>query len=193
MRKLLLALALLGAKACPCTCLGEGEFYIGGFAGANFLQNITYHEIKTKFKAGFAGGVSLGYAFQNNFRLEGEFAYRRNVLKHLLIHNENVKFDRLRVSFETYAAMANLFYDIDLCLNWMPYVGFGLGYGWNKAQVSDHVFHFSDASDGFAFQGILGAAYRFCRDIYMGLEYRYFQARSDVKSHAAVLSVRYGF
>jgi len=176
----------------------DGNFYVGGFAGANFMEQDS--------KVGFAGGLSLGYEFENHIRLEAEFAYRRNKVHVGSLDNDdgiNISWHGKGITWNTYSAMANVLYDIDLGCNWTPYLGFGLGYAWNKVNIdcSKANKHFIDPGTeihnydkgAFAFQGIAGVAYNFTEKTSVGLEYRYFQSQSMIKDHSVAISLRQKF
>jgi len=190
MKKQILALftamsALVGglqASDCPGA-------YVGGFAGANFLQ----HDAK---KVGFGGGVALGYEFENHIRLEGEFAYRRNK-----VLSESVDDVDVSVALNTYSTMANVLYDIDLGCRFTPYVGAGIGYAWNTVSVDASHKHGSVGfhagnKGGFAYQGIAGVAYNLTEKTSIGLEYRYFQNNNSAfknHNHTVAVSLRQSF
>lgn len=194
---------LQGSDGCYNGCgfggfgCGEGNFYVGGFAGVNFLQSINKHHVDAKFKTGFAGGVSLGYEWQNNIRVEGEFAYRRNVLRSISFHDDDLDLHGTHLTVQTYTAMGNLLYDFDLCSDWTPYVGFGLGYAWNKVSISNHHHHhdfnWSRKNGGFAYQAIVGIGYKVFCETDIGLEYRYLGSKNDIRDHAIAISLRRGF
>jgi OmpA-OmpF porin, OOP family len=180
-----MVLPLIGVQGSEWDCNDCGDFYVGGFAGANFIQD-------GDAKAGFTGGVSLGYKFDCNLRLEGEFSYRRNSFKTFLLDDDDLKHN-LNTHVQTYAAMANLLYDFDTGTAWTPYIGGGVGYAWNKFGASIDQFSGSMNVNGFAFQGIAGIAYEICEKTSVGLEYRYFQTKASIKDHSVVLALRRSF
>lgn len=184
------ASTFMGAHLQGSECSDDGV-YVGGFAGVNFLQDMNKKVDHAKFKPGFAGGLSLGYKFENNIRVEGEFAFRRNVLRSF--NGQNLATHSVKMAVETYSVMGNVLYDFDLCSDWTPYIGFGLGYAQNKAKVDHKNFDLSFKDDGFAYQGIAGVSYKICNKTNVGLEYRYFASKSEIKDHALALSLRRSF
>lgn len=186
-----------------CSCW-DGNFYVGGFGGANWLNFDRTHGIKPKMKVGGAGALSLGYKFNNGLRLEGEVAYRRNSIhgKDWLkkAHYADAK---LSGSSYSWAYMANILYDFDCfseCLtNVVPYVGVGVGY----ANVHTHVkarngyegdsISIKGEKKGVAGQAIAGVGYRLTDSTTLGVEYRYFVAREHVRDHSVGLSLRQAF
>lgn len=144
-------------------------FYIGAVSGVNF-RNPDYHK---KVYPGFLVGAYSGYKFYNNLRLEGELAFRRNEIK---------RTNRLHKGYDsTLSCMANLIYDFNLCSKWTPFLGMGLGYAYNDLKVGlpispsflgGQVTYFRRSHD-FAYQGIVGIAYRITSKIDLDLQYRY--------------------
>lgn len=186
---LALASTLMGAGLQGSECCDEG-FYVGGFAGVNFLQNLEKHGVEAKFKTGFAGGIAGGYKFRNNVRVEGEFAYRRNTLKSISFDGENDDLHGVKVTAETYAVMGNVYYDFDMGCGWTPYLGAGAGWAQNRVKASSHDVEISGKDSGFAYQGIAGVSYRICPKTDLGLEYRYFASKNDLRDHAVAFTAK---
>ena len=71
----------------------DNRFYATGVAGISFLgsEDITYRDSmintteEADFDASFTGGGTLGYYFNDNWRVEGEIMYRRNDLKDITV------------------------------------------------------------------------------------------------------------
>ncbi len=124
--------------------------------GANGLQLRT--------NGGFAGLGSIGYGFGNGWRLEAEGSARLNKLGHL---NGTAFPTSSSGSLNTYALMANAFYDLDVRSPWIyPYIGGGIGAAWNtasslQASSSNPLFGFnsSNSAAGFAVQAIAGVSF----------------------------------
>lgn len=182
---------------CDRSCWG-GRFYVGAFGGANWLNfHHHIHDFKPKIQVGYAAALSLGYKFNNGFRVEGEVAYRRNRTK-----DEKVAdYYKLSSSAYSWSYMTNFLYDFD-CVscylpNIIPYVGLGVGYthiGAHASVRSDDA-HFSEkaTSDGLAGQAIGGVNYRLTNDTSLGLEYRYFVGREHARDHSLGLALRQSF
>lgn len=171
----------------------NGSIYLGGFAGVNILQNIDQSHVDIKFKPGFAGGVALGYKFVNNVRIEAELSFRRNVLKSISVEDENLEFHGAKVSAETYAVMANLFYDIPTCYCVTPYFGVGAGWAKHRLSVNTRSIDISGSNDDLALQSIAGVSYKICPRTDLGLEYRYFASKRDIRDHTIALSLKHYF
>lgn len=192
---LALASTVMGAGLQGSECCDEG-FYVGGFAGVNFLQNIEKHGVDAKFKTGFAGGIAGGYKFRNNVRGEAEFAYRRNTLKSISFDDESLDLHGSKLTAETYSVMGNVYYDFDMncwgCMSYgfTPYIGVGAGWAQNKIKASSHDIEISGKDSGFAYQGIAGVSYRICHKTDLGLEYRYFASKHDFRDHTVAITAK---
>lgn len=188
----------------PCVgqCNQSGNFYVGGFGGANWMNCNRIHGVKLNTKVGFTGGLSLGYAFDNGFRVEGEVSYRRNQLKdihfkYVTLSSSDVS--KLNCSFHSWSYMANFLYDFHnvscYCPNIVPYLGIGVGYTQNHARAKDSYSnqHFKAKDNGFAVQGIAGIGYRLTDSTTLAAEYRYFVGKEKVRDHGVTLALRQAF
>lgn len=189
---------------CESTC---GRFYVGAFGGANWLQNSSMHGFKLKSKTGFTGAASLGYKFDNGFRVEGEVGYRRNRLdakdRYSEIYSSEFGSDHKRPhgSHYTWSYMANFLYDFDevSCYipNVVPYVGFGLGYAQSHTHLKGHDGYAErkgkETERGFAYQGIAGVGYRLTDSTTLAVEYRYFDGKNHSRDHGVGLALRQSF
>lgn len=137
--------------------------YVGGLAGVNWLINS--NDSHEDFKAGWVGGLNLGYRMCSGLRAEAEVAYRRNVHKHA---NRPV---------QVWSFMANGYYEVDAlnCFCITPYVGAGIGYDTIKhRRCSDSTIEerHSDKHNGFAWQVMVGGFYDIDECMEVGVEYR---------------------
>jgi OOP family OmpA-OmpF porin len=170
MKYLLLATSLLAlpfvAHAQPVDGL-----YVGGGAGANFMQPATlettshtdaFHIPSSKFTvpagnffdksahsfdAGAVGVASVGYGFGNGLRIEAEGDYRYNAVN--LGFESNTTFRE-----QKFGGMANALFDLDIGSPYVfPYAGGGAGYMWSDRTIS------GTQLGSFAYQGIAGLAF----------------------------------
>lgn len=162
-------------KAIECS---NKNIYLGITGGMNFLHGATEG-------LGITGAISLGYKFENNFRTEIELALRD---------------DRRGNSFagRTYAFMGNILYDINFQTTWTPYIGVGSGYSYTKHQYMGflnnrwHPIHYQKPKCA-AFQGIVGLDRELIDALRLGLEYRCFFIKDDLRDHSIVVSVKQYF
>lgn len=179
MKKRVLALLML-ATTCVATsvhaddCVDYG-MYVSGFAGGNMSHE---HGHGIQFNPGIAGGAALGYKFENNIRVEGEVAVRRNKIRHIDIHAN------------TYSAMGNVYYDFENDSDFTPYIGAGAGYAKTEASMKIGHTNISGSKNGFAYQGIGGVSYKIADKTHLGLEYRYFRAHKQQQNHTVALSLK---
>lgn len=200
----------------PCVgqcCETSGNFYIGGFGGANWMNRDRFHGEKLKTKVGFTGGLSLGYAFDNGFRMEGEVSYRRNRLKNNH-YDDNSYYSYSgksgsHGSLHSWSYMANFLYDFHdvscYCPNFVPYLGVGVGYSQNHSNLKRNYCdsydcysnsrsdHHKKSSGGFAYQGIAGLGYRLTDSTTLAAEYRYFAGKNHVRDQGVCLAIRQAF
>ena len=142
MRKALLAATVLTALPFVASAQPVNGLYIGGGAGANWRLNGNYDAnwappgegtIKTKSNVGVVGVASIGWGFGNGLRAELEGSIRQNALRSLNLVGDGVLHNTGYL--QTYGVMANAFYDFNgLIPNITPYVGVGVGYGWNDVK-----------------------------------------------------------
>ena len=170
LKKVLLAATVLAlpvaAQAQPVNGL-----YIAGGAGANyrFTSTATDSGVTAKAKTtdvGALGLASIGWGFGNGLRAELEGNFRSNDVKRIVVGplTSTQQGGYLR----TYGAMINAFYDINLGGPVTPYVGAGVGYGWNDwnrvrgsvtSGANSATATVNSVGGALAYQGIVGVSY----------------------------------
>ena len=148
------------AIATDCDPYYHEGFYLNLFGGASFAHHQKI-EHKTKIKTGYVAGGSLGYITPWRFRLEGEMAYRRHMVK-----------ENGHGHFSSLAYMGNLIVDNPLEFWMRPYIGAGIGYAHNLQSIREKGSH---DKNGFAWQALGGFAFYLLRWVDLNIEYRYFQ------------------
>jgi OOP family OmpA-OmpF porin len=164
----------------PYVSLGGGvgfndslDAHQSGFAGA---AHDTW-----KLDAGGAGEVSLGWAFDDGLRLEGEADLLTNKVRGVTGEPAPVRAGGLDSKF---GGFVNLMYDFRLGLPIVPYLGVGIGgqaIEHDSFNVSTPGFMFPEPVRGhqvvgdFAYQGIAGIAYPvgFLPGLSLTAEYRF--------------------
>ena len=174
MKKLLLATAAL--VALPALAQAQSPdpgFYIGGQGGLNWMFNSTVNppgpvnNINLAPQTGWAAGGVIGYDFIGP-RVELEGMFRQN--------NANVNFTAggtgfggFGVNIQQTSVMANVLYDFAQG-SFTPYIGAGAG----VAFINASAFGVPSNTPQFAYQGMLGLAYRIDSNWRVNLEGRYF-------------------
>jgi OOP family OmpA-OmpF porin len=203
-RKLFLLLALLAPTAAAAQSL-QG-FYIGAAGGPNFAGSPESSDGHVQFNTdvGGLGLASLGWAFDNGFRVELEGSYRSNGISSIDTLRVNGRHEPIGIQqgntpgLNTWAAMLNGAYDIPLAnfgLAWpfQPYIGAGVGFAWldlanvsgdepaiihlpaNNTYTGPAAISFGSGS-AFAYQAIAGASMpiTLVPGLEATLEYRFF-------------------
>lgn len=204
------AQAAFDAGCCyePVCCEDQTGFYIGTFAGGNFITTCNHRNRsdifrnRHNFSSGYVVDASIGYRWCNDLRFEFEYAYRNNKGRHRWreSRNEDTFCCSKRKNFVQNAYMFNAFYDLNLCNDWClnlkPFVGVGIGYasGRNHHHRFDGERHRWNRDNGFAWQVIAGLAYPICDEIDLSLEYRFFKGRAErLYNNAVGVGLKYYF
>jgi outer membrane protein OmpA-like peptidoglycan-associated protein/outer membrane protein W len=161
LKKVLLAATVLAlpvaAQAQPVNGL-----YIAGGAGANYrFPSTSDAGLKMKTQIGAVGLASIGWGFGNGLRAELEGNFRQNDITRSSVRTGVIS--RNTGYLQSYGPMVNVLYDINLGAAVTPYVGAGVGYGFNKVQTrgvsGTTSYYVNNAEGAVAYQGILGVAY----------------------------------
>lgn len=196
-RALLLGAAAF-AFAAPAFADHHG-WYLGLEGGGSWVDDVdavahTFGEPPTSgtisFDSGWALFGTVGYAFGNHWRIEGEGSFRRNDT------TSNV------ADLEEWSLMINALYDIDIGERTMVSLGAGVGYdnaNFGAGPVED--------DDGnIAIQGIAGLSYAISPGIDLTMTYRYLRVSEpefelgggavqlnldDVSKHAVTVGLRF--
>lgn len=188
MKKLLFLAALL--LGCATTSLKADSFYIGGFAGANWIQSNVHH-FEFHYRTGYMFGGNFGYRWDcTGFRVEGEYSYRKNRITGInfngfsLGHHGHQRY---------YAGMGNIYYDFCLPDTYVtPFVG--VGAGWYDQRINlEHSILSTDIERKVAWQILAGLAYEVNRCYDIVLSYRMLKPEDKFYNHTASLGVNYKF
>src|ERR1700722_740657 len=174
----MIALAGVAALALSTPAMAADGWYLGLGAGWDQQNHISTTSTvnpayfgTTKSSSGALVAGSVGYAWDNGFRLEDEIGWSGHDLKNATGAQNGYD--------STTADMINLVYDIPLDENWKLSVGGGIGEGSLRihAQYPSASGGFGDivngSRNGFAYQGIAGVAYSLSDDVDLFAEYRY--------------------
>ena len=154
--------------------------YVGGNLGLASLNDSDVSapgysaSITTDMGASLSGIV--GYAFENNFRIEAELVSQANEFDQ---SSESGRKYGLTGDIGSAAIMANAYYDFNNKSRFTPFVGAGIGYA--AVEVNDlHYIGYSkdddieDDDSAFAYQLSAGVGFEITERITLDLKYRYF-------------------
>jgi OmpA-OmpF porin, OOP family len=191
LRTLCLTNVLAGMAAAAQAQPFQG-LYIGAGAGYNLPENWSNSRVTVAEPKGGAVGLgSVGYALGNGFRFEVEGSYRWAGL------NRTASAVNTTGSVQTYGALANVLFDIDVGAPWIfPYIGGGVGYAWTRfnqtAVFTPAAFpaigsHFNQTQGGFAFQAIGGLSFPMpgVPGLSVTTEYRFFGVPGSETFHGS--------
>jgi len=195
--------------AAPALAAGP---YIGGEAGAVFLSTAKFTSDNTadnsevKSKTGFGLGLLGGFDF-GTYRLEGEFAYRKNNLKEITFVGSST--EPVSGDVSSMALLVNGYYDFRMVSpTFVPYLGLGLGGARVKAKVihQDGSTIADDSDTVFAYQLAAGVGYAVSKEVTLDLGYKYFatakpeirdangvKGKGEYQTHNIFLGARYSF
>jgi outer membrane protein OmpA-like peptidoglycan-associated protein len=165
-------------------------FYLGagvgmGFAGdSEFESGATTNDVE--LNGGFAGFLTGGYQFSNNWRVQAEFGMRQNDVDEITGAGAAAPFDG---DINVYSLMADAIYGIPTGTKFTPYIGAGAGLAWVNADSVATVLGTTvdDNDTAFAYQGIAGIEYDVTDNLKADLAYRYFRT-ADLEFDSAVPS-----
>ena len=164
MRQILLAATCLVAMPMLASAQPVNGLYIAGGAGVNYrLPSTSDAGVKLKSRdVGAVGLASIGWGFGNGLRAEVEGNFRTNDVRRFTVGG--VMASGKTGTQQTYGAMVNALYDFNLGLPVTPYVGLGIGYGWNddkgiRGRTGTTARRLVDVDGQLAYQGIVGVAY----------------------------------
>jgi OmpA-OmpF porin, OOP family len=177
LRSMLLGMTVLAvpvAMAAPAMAQPLTGPYVSLGAGANWLLGQAYKNspgmgtpaVDGTYHTGAVGDVAAGYGLGNGFRVELEGDYRYNGLSSLKNGGSGVPTSSNGYQ-QQYSAMVNVLFDMDIGSRYVfPYIGAGIGYGWDQFRgigVNTPNERLSLRANGtagnFAYQGILGASF----------------------------------
>lgn len=174
----------------------ETNFYAKILGGANFLQSTSNDGNKAAHQTGYIIAGSLGYSWQYGFRVEGEYAFRRNAIRKIDFYIEGFS---KRGYFQTSSYMANLLWDVPLpswgCAFWniQPFIGAGVGYDFQHMHASNCRIIFDQKWNHFAWQLMAGLAYPLFCHTEMTLEYKFHQGGHHFYNHSIGVGLLYKF
>ena len=160
------SIAILMSAAAPAQTVSG--LYIAGGAGINMWHDQSSGGVRVHDQdvAAMVLG-SIGWGFGNGWRVELEGSYRPSQIDKISYYGAAAGDSG---TIRNFAGMANAFFDFDLSsfglrpVDFMPYVGGGIGAGWyniNGARfnVGGSSYRAQGTDTQFAYQGIAGVAF----------------------------------
>jgi outer membrane protein OmpA-like peptidoglycan-associated protein len=155
-------------------------WYIGLEGGANWVDDndgllginssVPFFSEITEFDTGWSVLATVGYAFDNNWRIELEGGYRQNDID--LVSLGIFPGTTTGGDLNEITIMANVLYDVPLTDRLD--LTFGLGAGVDRAEFQPPAFWGGEDDDwNFAYQGIAGLSYAITNRLDLTLTYRY--------------------
>ncbi len=189
-KKTLLVSALLLGVSTPAIAQ-DSNYYISGAGGLSILHDSDVSSnlnSEIDYDNGFAGVAALGYKFDNDFRVEGEYGYRSNDVE------STQQSSSATGEASAHSFMINVVYDYENDSRFTPYVGVGAGIARvdldNVTNVNGVTVN-NDSTEG-AFQGILGVSYAINPRFDFFASYRYFTTTgAELNTSAGDIDVDY--
>lgn len=209
--RMMFVLCILAVSVFAVPAFAAGP-YLGVEGGVTFLSeaSFTVAGINTgdlKFDTGYGLGLVGGYDY-GTWRLEGEFAWRKNDNKEVTSGGETTP---LGGDVSSMALMVNGYYDFRMVSPiFVPYLGVGIGGARVSAKVDDPVDGavIDDDDMVFAYQFAAGVGFVVNPQVTIDLGYKYFatadpefeiigaggiKGEAEYGSHNIFLGVRYSF
>jgi OmpA-OmpF porin, OOP family len=149
----------------------DGGYSVGGSVEGDLDDTFSATTYDFDLENDWMASAGIGYAYQNGFRLEGEFAYRQNDWGPTAV--DDPVDDTIEGDATAMSLMANLIYDFNRGGTFQPYLGLGVG----AAKVELDIETGDSADDtGLAYQGLAGVGISLSPRLVLDIGYRYFVA-----------------
>lgn len=168
-------------------------FYAEILGGANFLQTSKRDGIKTHYNTGYIVSGSIGYRWLYGFRLEGEYAFRKNTLRKGNFFGRSFT---LHGHFQSSSYMGNLIWDLPSCYfcNIQPFLGGGAGYDFQQFKGKNGGIIIHENKKQFSWQVIAGLGYPIFCNTDLSLEYKFHKGGfKHIYSHSVGVGLTYTF
>lgn len=151
--------------------LGKADWYIAGRGGLTWLDG----KRRTNFETGYLAGGAVGIRVTNNFRIEAESIFRKNIFR-----KRGTSFQATDAKMTT--AMLNGLIDFPTVRKVTPFIGAGIGYAHIEVEDSRGFVVLPGINIGgetrvkddlFVWQAIAGTSYAFTERINASLQGRY--------------------
>lgn len=188
-----------------------GNWYLSASGGDVYMphakQESAISHTTMEFDNGYGFTAALGYAFKNNFRLEGEAGYTINDFNHIDVAGV------ARVAatgwIKQWTGMLNGYYDFKNTSRFTPYLGGGAGVSRNSMELNAAAFGGAlvyDTDYSFTYQLSGGVSYDIAPKTNLFLSYRYMNtpklqvtsltgvdSTAKIATHSGLVGLRYNF
>jgi opacity protein-like surface antigen len=175
--------------------IDEKNLYAKFLGGANFLQNTILQGNHSTYQTGYIVDGSLGFRW-NSFRLEAEYAFRRNALRKIHFALEG---SSDHGHFQASSYMGNLFWNLPLASpgyplgKIQPFIGAGLGYDFQQMHASNSRIIFNQKWHHLSWQLMAGLSYPIFCHTEISLEYKFHQGGCHFYNHSIAAGLTYNF
>ncbi len=210
MKKLLMLLTACLFTVCFSTHAFSGEGpYVGLNIGTSWVSDadltddtVTNETLELEYDFGFAGGIAIGYGFNDTFRLEGEFFYATNDLDKITLNGVSLAMDG---ETSLMAFLLNVYVDFANDSDFTPFITAGVGYA--EYEMDDFtitgsgITPVSDDDGVFAGQVGAGIGYALSDTVMVDLKYRFLFTQDpelgstnlEYANHSVILGLRLSF
>lgn len=219
-----LAGTALAAPANQSAYIGlRGSYVIADDGQTRSDPNFAAYDYDQHYEPGYAAGISMGWYLPANLRFEIAGDYRQADLSRVIIRRDDTvaalytpgEVRPVDGHSEIGTGMANLYYDLDLDMPFVPYVGAGVGGAFVSYKIVDPnggpqnplnpiTFTGKDNTWAFAYQFMGGIAVPLEDGITLSLGYTYFRTnkfnyvnsvgesmRTDIKQQSIDVGVQF--
>lgn len=182
----------------------RNSLLLSGAPGTSSTLSDPNRRLKDNFSTGITGLGAIGWGLGNGFRVELEGNYRNNNF-----HSNQPSLFNSHGHQRNYGIMTNALFDMDIGQNWIyPYIGAGIGYGWQNMHYHQNMSSLNGTNGNFAYQAMFGVALPvpWVVGLSTTMEYRFYSltghhsgaagndtgTRSDF-NHSLMLGLRYEF
>lgn len=210
MKKMLEVLLAVGMVLVLGASVSFAAPYISGSLGAVWVTDSDVSEAEEgiavdgeiSFDTGVGIIAAVGNDFDNGFRAEAEFGYRKNDMDELdatvYIYGDAYSGSgSIDGDVTAIALMANAFYDFMPQGKVSPFIGAGLGF----ANVEGELEGSEEDDNVFAYQAVAGVAFSVTQQMKIDVQYRYFATEDadfdgtdfEYATNNAMVGLRYSF
>ncbi len=163
--------------------------YLQVAGGADFVQDKIKSHVDIDYDVGYAIRGSIGMKWCWGIRTELEIGYRSSPIKDVSIEGVSA---HLTGHLSHITGFLNIFYDFPSCWDITPFLGAGVGYQYETAELKGHnLKHIENNDHAVTGQFIAGISYPISPCWLLSLDYRYLPFDEDARSQVLGLGISY--